>query len=671
MNFKTSEKMSSTTEFPFQSGCSMCQASQDYSQLMTGGARKIKRSAKRVGKMSGKKSASKKSTKRTKKSSKKRSMKKRGGAANNNDNVGISWSTATGGRNRRQQRRNRRRQDGGAETEGATGMAPNFYDAGSNYPQQSWTMSEPQVYGSYLEKSFPNTNLYASPDATGQQTGGKKKRTSKKSKKITKKSTKGSKKRSMKRGGSIEDHEMMFNELLDEMNSNLNESQFYEKCEHALSFLEAMQSINEFRLDTGLLYRNLVYTIDEYTSIRHIRSDRINAIRNKAEEQSQILGKELSEKMNRNREEAVTAAYKDAEERMKRAREEAPNYVYNSRYHGGRKRNQRRQRGGDSVPDMSGKITNAIGKFGQGIQGLADRVSSFKLGGGKKRRVARKSTKKATKKSTKSTKSKKSTKRSRKMRGGGSDWMSTFYSRGAVNTNTPNDKALFTQFADASEYISKYDLLHPDTSLATGDNMKTVRPYDGIANGYEAIGGAKKRRSVKKVTKKSKKSKKITKKSRKMRGGDENNNNNNNNREDDEDNENQDGGAKKRRMARKSTKKVAKKRTALKKKKTVKKTVKKMMKKKYGGAKKTKKSAKRSKKSTKKSGKRSKRGGSAVTDLLLPAGVAAGVATLGLYGLKKYSEGRGSSGEKSGRRTKRRSGKKSGKKSRRSRNMNK
>ena len=294
--------MSSTTEFPFQSGCSMCQASQDYSQLMTGGARKIKRS-------------SKKSTKKSTKGSKKRSMK-RGGADDNimNNNIGVSWATATGGQRRQ---RRQRRQNGGAETEGATGMAPNFYDAGSNYPPHSWTMSEPQVYGSYLEKSFPNTNLYASPNATGQQTGGKKKRTSKKSKKTAKRT--------------------------------------------------------------------------------------------------------------------------------------------------------RKMRGGDGVPDMSGQISSAIGKFSQGIQAMTDRVSSFKLGGGKKRRVAKKSTKK-------SKKSKKSTKRSRKMRGGGSDWVSTFYSRGAVNTNTPNDKTLFTQFADASEYISKYDLLHPDTSLATGDNMKTVRP---------------------------------------------------------------------------------------------------------------------------------------------------------------------------------------------------
>jgi hypothetical protein len=387
-----------SSPFPFQSGCSQCQASQDYSQLMKGGAMKKKRAvhkkksaktAKKASKKSMKKhgGAKKKVMKKTAKKAVKKTMKKKHGGADEDviiNNIGTTWASAMGGR--------RRRHRGGSETEGATGMPPNWYNAGSSYPPSGSLFAPTSAYGPVVEQSFPNTNLAPFPGATNEQTGG-------------------------------------------------------------------------------------------------------------------------------------------------------------------------------DIPDMSGRIKSALSSLDNGIKSFADRVSSFKLGGGKKKsgkKVAKKSGKKVAKKSGKKVAKKSAKKSHKKMRGGGaSDWVGTLYSRGAVNTNTPNDKALFSQFADASEYLSKYDLLHPDTSLATGDNMKDVRPYDGVWNGYDAVGGAKK---------KSKKS------------------------------------------AKKSAKKTAKK-------------------------------------SAKKSHKKRRGGGllDSTTDLLLPTGAAAAAATLGLWGLKKYTEGRKKSSKKSGR----------------------
>ncbi len=529
--------MSTTSEFPFQSGCSMCQASQDYSQLMKGGARK-------VSKKSGKKSA--------KKSSKKRSMKRGGGDDANNRNVGVTWATATGGQRRNRNQR-RQRQQGGAETEGATGMAPNFYDAGSNYPPHSWTMSEPQVYGSYLEKSFPNTNLYARPGATGQQTGGRNQRRQRNQQR--------------QQGGDVTD-------MSGQISSAIGK------------FTQGIQAMT-----------NRVGSFTGGAKKKSKKSGKKSVKRSKKTSK----GKKMRGGFNNinSLEEHTTRNIKQLKMLL-----EAPQYISN--IDGTIEQIESLIEDIEVFVDRNPEYTNQVSGLLDECKDILQQFRKLTIASGGAKKKSTKRSKKSTKRGS----------RSRKMRGGGSDWMTTFYSRGAVNTNTPNDKALFTQFADASEYISKYDLLHPDTSLATGDNMKTVRPYDGIATGYEAIGGAKKRRA-------------------------------------------------------------AKKRTSLKKKKTVKKTVKKMMNKmkkmmKWGGAKKKRsstkksKSTKRSKKSTKRS-KRSKCGGS-VGDLLLPAGVAAGVATLGLLGLKKYSEGR--KGKKAGRKG-RKAGKKSKRGSKRLRNMNK
>lgn len=96
-----------------------------------------------------------------------------------------------------------------------------------------------------------------------------------------------------------------------------------------------------------------------------------------------------------------------------------------------------------------------------------------------------------------------SRKRSRKQSGGGSDWMSTVYSRGPVNA--PSHPDVFAEFAEPSKYVS-------NEALAKGSGADL-----SVANVVPQNGGNRKRKSRKtKSLKKSEKSK-ITRKTRKSK----------------------------------------------------------------------------------------------------------------------------------------------------------
>ena len=106
------------------------------------------------------------------------------------------------------------------------------------------------------------------------------------------------------------------------------------------------------------------------------------------------------------------------------------------------------------------------------VSKLAEKRCSLLKGGvhhhSKHKKSSKKSVKKSSKKSVKKSKVRKVKSKKSKMKGGGSDWISTLYSRGPVNNQSTYNKQLLRKFSKTGEFYDSQGKLNKRGNISGG-----------------------------------------------------------------------------------------------------------------------------------------------------------------------------------------------------------